>query len=58
MSLERTLRQQYGVLKYRKTFSSDFKEAVKGIDSISRIVSNGVKRAEKKSVSDRVDRER
>lgn len=49
MNLEKSLRQKYGESVYRRSFSSDFKEAVKGVDSIARIISKAVKKKEKKA---------
>ncbi len=42
MSLARSLQQKYGQ-NYQRHFSKDFREAVKGLDSITRIVSKAVK---------------
>lgn len=42
MSLERRLQQKYGQ-DYQRNFSKDFREAVKGVDSIAKIVTKAVK---------------
>jgi len=51
MGLEKSLQQQYGRSAYRHTFSSDFKEAIKSMDSITRIVTKAVKKKEKNKES-------
>lgn len=39
MTLEKKLQQKYGGACYKKSFSKDFREAVKGIDIIAKTVS-------------------
>jgi len=46
MSLEKKLQAKYGRDSYQRTFSKDFREAVKGMDSITRVVSKAVRKKE------------
>lgn len=39
MNLEKKLQVKYGKELYQRNFSKDFREAVKGVDYISKIVS-------------------
>lgn len=43
MSLVKRFQEKYGKSSYERTFSRDFREAVKGIDSITKIVSKVAK---------------
>lgn len=46
MSLEKRFQARYGKVLYRKNFSKDFREAIRGVDSITRVISKAAKEKE------------
>ena len=49
MSLERKLQAKYGRDSYQRTFSKDFREAIKGMDSIYKIISKATQNSKDSS---------
>jgi hypothetical protein len=49
MTLEKKFQQKYGKCLYTKSFSRDFREAVKGVDTIAKTVSKATKEKKIKS---------
>jgi len=43
MNLEKKFQDKYGKQCYQKNFSQDFREAIKGVDSITKIISKAAK---------------